>query len=71
MPLHHLFTQAVNDKKFLATEGLHALKAFVEGWASDYRLFLGETDNRNAKIAAIALRTVAECVEFLVSQSNE
>lgn len=60
-----ILLKAVNDKKFLATEGLHALKAFVEGWASDYRLFLGETDNRNAKIAAIALRTVAECVEFL------
>lgn len=60
-----ILLKAMNDKKFLATEGLHALKAFVEGWADSYRLFLGETDNRNAKIAAIALQTVADCVVHL------
>jgi len=60
-----ILQKAINDKKFLAIEGMNALDAFTKDWPEHYRVFLVESDNRNAKIAAIATRVVAQCVQSL------
>ena len=60
-----LLLKAMNDKKFLATEGLSALDSFSDHWSEHYRVFLAESENRNTKIAALAWCTVLNCVKTL------
>lgn len=60
-----ILQKSINDKKFLAVEGMNALDAFTKDWPEHYRVFLVESDNRNPKLAAIATGVVARCVQSL------
>lgn len=60
-----LLLKSINDKKFLAVEGTNALDAFAETCPEGYRVFLLDCDNRNTKLAAMAMGTVLSCVRAL------
>lgn len=60
-----LLQKGINDKKFVAAQGLSALDAFTETTPECYAVFIPECDNRNAKLASMAMRIVDSCASKL------
>jgi len=66
-----LLLKAINDKKFLAVEGTNALEAFSTVCPEGYDVFLKHCDNKNAKLAVMAISTVKSCVLALGDRLRE
>ena len=57
-----ILQKGINDKKFIAEHAVSALDCFGLHYSTEYRLILSQTENKNAKIAALAFNTLKRCL---------